>query len=160
MRNQVEHLIPSMILLVFMIGIPPLLAPKLNNPESVGAIYLISYLFFGVPVVTALLIHIRYYFNDKSTKVTITKDDVLVNKNNDSISFNLADVKEYTVYQTLSVRYGGVRFIPTENYNFCNILLNNGEKIKLTTLIDPDFQVLSNLLSEKATLKLRPLCIF
>jgi len=76
-RNHIEHLIPSFGLLIFLIVAPYIFVPKLKDPNDIQSLCLFIFVTLGMPIVLGVLLHIRYYFNDKGRHISLFSNKVL-----------------------------------------------------------------------------------
>lgn len=83
-------------------------------------------------------VHYKYYLNDKHTVL----EDVIIKKGGKV--YNLKDIKEVFIYKPryFSNEGGrlGYRYIPFDNYFYFELIFNDNERIKITCLIDENFE--------------------
>ncbi len=98
-----------------------------------NSLLVVAHLWVIIPFAIVLYIHITYFFENKDFNFRIENKyifDVIKNKKIDN-----SDIKKITINKSYSLTAGRVPFFPFQHYRYCEVILNDGKKIILTSLL-------------------------
>lgn len=98
-----------------------------------NSLLVVAHLWVIIPFGIVLYIHITYFFENKDFNFRIENKyifDVIKNKKIDN-----SDIKKITINKSYSLTAGRVPFFPFQHYRYCEVILNDGKKIILTSLL-------------------------
>lgn len=125
-----------------------------------NSLLIVAHLWVIIPFVIVLYIHITYFFENKDFNFRIENKyifDVIKNKKIDN-----SDIKKITINKSYSLTAGRVPFFPFQHYRYCEVILNDGNKIILTSLLkrDIDEYLKENLKGVVFENNFSPFCFF
>ncbi|MCA6421569.1 MAG: hypothetical protein IM568_01980 [Flavobacterium sp.] len=98
-----------------------------------NALFIIVHLWVIVQFIIVLYIHITYFFENKDFKLRI-ENGYIFDVMSDKKIYN-SDIKKITINKSYALTAGRVPFFPFQHYKYCEVILNDGKKIILTSLL-------------------------
>lgn len=125
-----------------------------------NSLFIVAHLWVIIPFIIVLYIHITYFFENKDFNFRVENKyifDVIKNKKIDN-----SDIKKITINKSYSLTAGRVPFFPFQHYRYCEVILNDGNKIILTSLLkrDIDEYLKENLKGVVFENNFSPFCFF
>ncbi len=98
-----------------------------------NSLIIVAHLWVIIPLIIVIYIHITYFFENQYFNFRVENKyifDVIKNKKIDN-----SDNKKIKINKSYSLSSGRVPFFPFQHYRYCEVILNDGEKIILTSLL-------------------------
>lgn len=127
------QVILTLILSVFGPFIGPILWPE-DHPN----LFIIAFgIFFIFQVGPQLALHVNYYLINKNDvlKYDKTYKEFIFVHDDKEIEFNIDDIVNVTFFKSRALVKGYIQIFAWDSYNHCVILLKNGKKITITSLL-------------------------
>lgn len=96
-------------------------------------LFIILHLWVIIPFIIVLYIHITYFFENRDINLRIESAYIYDIKKNKKI-YN-SEIKKITINKSYALTAGRVPFFAFQHYRYCEVILNDGEKIILTSLL-------------------------
>lgn len=157
-RSHWSLLWPMLMLIVGFLAIPFLIKIQYGD-ESITALALnISLWILIVSIIPAVALHIYYLGLNANTIIEQKGSEITVIRSGEKLAFDLSEIDRINIKLSVSASFGGVPFIPSENYFIGSIVLADKSTIKVTSLLDINLHWLRSLIPEKTSYSTRPLC--
>lgn len=98
--------------------------------------YYYTHLWIVWQIMVVLYIHISYFIENKNSNYSIDKNYIIDNRNQKKISNT--EILKIIIHKSSSLRKNGYVVAPFQYYKYCEVLLKNGNKIILTSLLKYD----------------------
>ena len=110
----------------------------------------------GLPLTLQLLLHLNYYFHDRSTTLIVDFGHGTIDYTNGDKSLSISFDNIARIIRTQGSRYpkpSELYVIPSNFYHYTTIETTNGERLKFTDLLYPNFSIST----KKSELRVKPL---
>lgn len=147
-----KHFFQAIPLLITALVIPFSLYMKgLNLTVLFIALGLYSLSFFP-----AAILHLRYFYLNKT--VFLGDRKYSMTSNGKTLLTSKNEIDNIIIFMPFSAYYKKIRYFPAGSYFYGVLTLVNGDKVVITTLLDPELEWLKSLLPDKMELRVKFFC--
>ncbi len=89
-------------------------------------------------ILPALFLHFEYIYRNKNEEYELCGDKIIKRKGMKEDIYKKEDIKKIEIYMSPSYFNNDTYFTAFANYNFAKVLLDSGEKLYMTSILDPN----------------------
>jgi hypothetical protein len=93
----------------------------------------ISYIWILIPLLITLYVHFTYLYKNIGDKYIIKPSFILDKRK--KLKYNNTEISKIIIHKSGFLRLGRYAYFPFQHYKYCEVLLKNGNKIILTSLL-------------------------
>ena len=92
---------------------------------------------FLFTIIPALFLHFEYIYRNKNEEYELCGDKIIRRKGVNEFIYEKEDIKKVEIYMSPNYFNKETYFTAFANYHFAKVILDSGEKLYLTSLLDP-----------------------
>lgn len=89
-------------------------------------------------ILPALFLHFEYLYRNNNEEFELCGDKIIRRKGAEKFIYEKKDIKKVEIYMSPNYFNNDTYFTAFTNYHFAKVLLDSGEKLYITSLLDPD----------------------